>query len=104
MASFNSPQGTLADTYGYVYGGGQRFAAWTNDAFNPTAWGVQTRMAPISAPELMSSANAPVYSGGGLSNVLQGVSPWSIIHSPVVWIIAAILVGIPLYHWLEYGK
>lgn len=104
MTTYNSPQGTLADTYGYIYAGGQRFAAWTNDAFNPTAWGVSTRMMPVSAPELMSSAAAPVYSGGGLSNPLAGVSAFNIIHSPVVWIIAAVVVGIPLYHWLEYGK
>lgn len=99
-----SPQGTLADAYGAFYAGGQRFFGWTNDAFNPTAWGVSTRVLPTSAPELLSTATPNVGSGNGFSNFLANVSPWNIIQSPVVWIIIGLIILVPVYHWLEYGK
>lgn len=100
----NSQQGTLNDTYGAFYAGGQRNFAWTTDAFNPTAWGVATRMLPTSAPELLNTATPNVGMGNGMSNFLANVSPWNLLQSPVLWIIAGIVILIPVYHWLEYGK
>lgn len=94
--------GVLNDAYGAMYAGGQRFFSWTNDAFNPTAWGVSTRSVPTNAPELLTPGAAS--NGGGLSNALANVPTWSIVQSPVVWVIAFLIVGIPLYHKLEYGK
>lgn len=102
--SINSQQGSLNDTYGAFYAGGQRFFTWTDDAFNPTAWGVSTRVLPSSAPELMTSASPNVGGGNGLNNMLRDVSAWNIFQSPVLWIVAGIILLIPLYHWLEYGK
>lgn len=103
MAGMNSPAGVLNDAYGAFYAGGQRFFGWTNDAFNPTAWGVSTRMVPTSAPELL--VNGPLGGGGGgMSNFMANVPTWSILQSPVPWVVAFLLLGIPLYHWYEYRK
>lgn len=96
-----SNQGPLQDAYGAAYAGGQRFFTWTNDAFNPTAWGVSTRLVPTSAPELVGG-NAS--GSGGVMNFLANVPTWSIVQSPVIWVLAALLIGIPLYHWYEYKK
>lgn len=105
MGNGYSGQGVLNDTYGYFYAGGQRFSAWTDDAFNPTAWGVATRVLPSSAPELLTGATPNIGGGqGGFQNMMANVSPWNVIKSPVVWIIVAVVVLIPLYHKLEYGK
>lgn len=95
--------GVLQDAYGAMYAGGQRFFTWTNDAFNPTAWGVSTRNVPTSAPELLGVQGGPNLSAG-VTNVLSNVPTWSIAKSPVVWVLAALLIGIPLYHWWEYKK
>lgn len=95
--------GVLNDAYGAIYAGGQRFFTWTNDAFNPTAWGVSTRMVPTSAPELLTGG-ASSGGGNGLSNIMANVPTWSILQSPVVWVLLALVVGIPLYHWWEYKK
>lgn len=97
-----SSQGVLADAYGAMYAGGQRFFSWTNDAFNPTAFGVQTRILPSSAPELVGSGIQGPGGNSGLSSVVS--NPWSLIQSPVVWVILALVIGFPLYHWYEYGK
>lgn len=95
--------GVLADAYGAAYAGGQRFFTWTNDAFNPVAWGVSTRILPASAPELLGTG-ASINAGGnsGIMNSLANVPTWSVWQSPVIWVLAALVVGIPLYHWLEY--
>lgn len=98
----NSPQGVLSDTYGALYAGGQRFFTWTNDAFNPTAYGVQTRVIPGSAPELVGTGIQGLGGNSGLSSVVS--NPWSLVQSPVVWVVAALLIGLPLYHWYEYGS
>lgn len=103
MAGYDKA-GVLQDTYGAAFAGGQRFFTWTDDAFNPTAWGVSTRVLPSSAPELLSIATPNVGGGYGMSNVLRNVGNWDIIHSPVLWILIGIVALIPLYHYLEYGK
>lgn len=100
----NNQSGVLNDAYGALFAGGQRFFTWTNDAFNPTAWGVSTRSVPTSAPELLTSGGQLNSGTGGISNFMANVPTWSILQSPVVWVIAALLIGIPLYHWYEYGK
>lgn len=99
----NGNPGILNDAYGAFYAGGQRFFAWTNDAFNPTALGVSTRLLPASAPELVgTSANINI--GGNSGNTLVSNFPtWSPLKSPVPWIIGGIL-AIFLYHWFEYGR
>ena len=97
--------GVLNDAYGAAYAGGQRFFTWTNDAFNPTAWGGSTRMIPASAPELVgTSGSISVGTNTGLANLAANVPTWNLVKSPVVWVVAALLIGIPLYHWYEYGR
>lgn len=96
-------QGVLQDAYGAIYAGGQRFFTWTNDAFNPTAWGVSTRSVPTSAPELLSTGGQMNTGSGGIANFLSNVPTWSILQSPVVWVLLFLIIGIPLYHKWEYG-
>lgn len=94
--------GALQDAYGAAFAGGQRFFTWTNDAFNPTAYGVSTRSVPTQIPELVNTASPNT--GGSLSGSMSGISAWSLIKSPVPWIVIALLVGIPLYHYWEYER
>lgn len=105
MANYPNPSGAINDAYGAFYAGGQRFFGWTNDAFNPTAWGVATQVLPASAPELVGTGtNIGIAGNTGGMNFLANVPTWSIFKSPVVWILLALIVGIPLYHWYEYGR
>ena len=84
--------------YGATEFSGQRFHTWTLDAFNPIAFGVSSQVVPSSAPQLVSPAGLKMMG----TNAVSSISSWSVLQSPVPWIIIAILVGIPLYHWLEY--
>lgn len=102
MGNGYNSAGALQDAYGAAYAGGQRFFTWTNDAFNPTAWGVSTRSVPTQIPELVNSGSPNM--GGSLSGSMNGISAWSLIKSPVPWIVIALLVGIPLYHYWEYER
>lgn len=103
MAQGYSSAGVLSDAYGAAFAGGQRFFTWTNDAFNPVAWGVSTRNVPTSAPELLTGGS--MGSGGyGLSNLMTNVSTWNPLQSPVVWVLVGLIVLIPVYHKWEYGK
>lgn len=103
MGNGYNSAGALQDAYGAAYAGGQRFFTWTNDAFNPTAWGVSTRSIPTQIPELVNTGS-PNTAGGSMANSLQGVNPWNLLQSPVPWIVIALLLGIPLYHWFEYER
>lgn len=99
----NGNPGILNDAYGAFYAGGQRFFGWTNDAFNPTALGVSTRLLPASAPELMGTgANINAGGNSGLTGSMQ-IPTWSLTKSPVPWIILGVL-AILLYHWWEYER
>lgn len=96
MQGGNGNPGILNDAYGAFYAGGQRFFSWTNDAFNPTAWGVSTRMLPVSAPELLTSGSPNI-------SMNQSVNPFS-MKSIVPWLLIALVIGIPAYHWWEYER
>lgn len=99
----NDLTGVLNDTYGGFVAAGQKFYGWTSDAFNPVSYGTQQRTLPVSAPELLSGGDlnpSNMAQGGGL---MANMPTWSILKSPVPWILVGALLLIPLYHHFEYG-
>lgn len=89
--------------------GGSRFAFYSEDAFDPYAYVGTTTVVPmalLSAPPTygqLDAASGPNGVGAnGAASRTASANPWSPSKSPLVPTIAALVIGVYVFHWLYY--
>lgn len=93
-----------ADTWNI---GGSRFPFYSEQAFDPYAYVGTTTVVPmalLSAPPTygqLDSASAS-YGSAGRGSRIANSAPWSPSKSPLPLTIAALVIGVVVFHWLYY--
>lgn len=93
-----------ADTWNI---GGSRFPFYSEQAFDPYAYVGTTTVVPmalLSAPPTYGQLDAASASYGstGAASRVANANPWNPGKSPLPMTIAALVVGVLVFHWLYY--